>query len=343
MIDRTGDVDPREEMKAGDCFCDEKWTEDAECDENNPGPPIPEWGSAGSSGTTRTVIAYIPDLPDDHYSYSDFAACSDNDINANSSGTFPGDTVNDSINFSFYPDILIYNKYGNSLMKNLLDRIMPGNYIDDYTHDYFSTNHKILVIPSAALIGDSQSEVVKQAIMKFLEGNRSVVLFSQQFGKDIKRLLPPNDDEIGTIVGFREDSSCLKNSVYIAETGMHPILSSSTSGILDVGIDGYATVGSGSNATVLLRRKANAEPALLYFKYGEGTIYLFFGFSDFANSRSMASVQELKLVKNILRHAMAPDDYIPIFNLEENPNPTIGLNIQVSNNSQIPAAKAKIS
>jgi hypothetical protein len=40
---------------------------------------------------------------------------------------------------------------------------------------------------------------------------------------------------------------------------------------------------------------------------------------------------------------MAPDDYIPIFNLEENPNPTIGLNIQVSNNSQIPAAKAKIA
>jgi hypothetical protein len=124
---------------------------------------------------------------------------------------------------------------------------------------------------------------------------------------------------------------------------MHPILSSSTKGILDVGIDGYATVGTGSNAKVLLRRKANGEPALLYYKYGNGTIYLFFGFTDYANSRSMASVQEFKLVKNMLRHAMDPDAYVPMFDLEENPNPTISFNIQASNHSEIPAAKAKIS
>jgi hypothetical protein len=250
LIDRTGDVDPRDEMKAGDCFCDEKWTEDAECDEYKPEPPIPEWGSVGSSSTDRKAIAYIPDLPDDHYSFSDFVAFSDNDMNLNSEGNFIGDTFNEMLCFNYYPDILIYNKYGTSLMENLLNRIMPGNYIDDYTHDYFSTNHKILVIPSAALIGDSQSEIVKQAIMNFLENGKSVVLLSQQFGNDIKRLIPTNDDEIGTIIGFREDSSCLKNSVYIAETGMHPILSSSTKGILDVGIDGYATVGTGDNLPV---------------------------------------------------------------------------------------------
>ena len=44
-------------MKAGDCFCDEEWTEAAECDENNPNPPIPESGSVGSRRTDRKAIA----------------------------------------------------------------------------------------------------------------------------------------------------------------------------------------------------------------------------------------------------------------------------------------------
>ena len=78
-----------------------------------------------SSGTTKYVKVYLPDAPDDHYSFADFAAFSDNDINSNPVGSFPGDTVPDSINFSFYPDILIYNKYGDSLMGNLLNRMMP--------------------------------------------------------------------------------------------------------------------------------------------------------------------------------------------------------------------------
>jgi len=340
-VESAIDIDVGKNMKKGKCFCDEEWTKDAKCDENNPTPTIPGSGSVGSSVTDRKAIAYIPDLPDDHYSFADFIGFSDIEIDSNSVGNYLGDMGNDYVNFSFYPDILIYNKYGTSLMGNLLDRMMQGNYMDDYTHDYFSSNHKILVIPSSALIGDSRSEIVKQAIMNFLESGKSVVLFSQQFGKDIKNLIPMAEGEIGPVVGFREDSSCLKNSAYFTE--MHPILSSTTSGILDVGIDGYATIGSNSNATVLLRRKVNGEPALLYYKYGAGTIYLFFGFTDFANSRSMASVQELKLVKNMLRHAMAPDVYIPIFDLEENPNPTIGLNIQVFNHTETQAAKAKIS
>jgi hypothetical protein len=228
----------KSKMGEGKCFCGVNWEDrydNEPCKDENQ-PPPQNGTSGGSSGTTRTAKANFPDLPDDHYSFSDFVAFSDNEMNSNPVGNFLGDTFNDILCYNYYPDILIYNKYGDSLMENLLNRIMPGNYIHDYSHDYFSENHKILVIPSAALIGDSESEIVKQAITRFVESGSSVVLFSQQYGNDIKKLIPSlSEGEIGPIVGFREDSSCLKNSVYIAETGMHPILSSSTKGILDVG------------------------------------------------------------------------------------------------------------
>jgi hypothetical protein len=60
LIYRTGGVDPRKEMKAGDCFCDEKWTKDAECDENKPKPTSAATGSKKKRD----------DSPDDHYSFS---------------------------------------------------------------------------------------------------------------------------------------------------------------------------------------------------------------------------------------------------------------------------------
>ncbi|MGD2092953.1 MAG: hypothetical protein PVH61_42715 [Candidatus Aminicenantes bacterium] len=261
---------------------------------------------------------YIFDTPDDNYSIAD--------------GTVKKNLLE--------TDFLIYRNGSSFYMDNLIGGIYfkgtesPGDLLEV---------SNVMVFPSTSLAGTENDAILKEIIREYASNSGNIIIFTQQFGDHIDQLkIFPGGESISSY-GYREDSSCLKNSVYIAETGMHPILSSSTSGILDVGIDGYATVGIGSNATVLLRRKANAEPALLYFKYGNSTIYLFFGFTDYANSRSMASMQELKLVKNILRHAMAPDDYIPIFNLEENPNPTIGLNIQVSNNSQIPAAKAKIA
>jgi hypothetical protein len=57
----------------------------------------------------------------------------------------------------------------------------------------------------------------------------------------------------------------------------------------------------------------------------------------------MAGTQEIKLVKNLLRFALAPDAAIPMFNLAENPNPTINLDIKVTNHSATPAANARIS
>jgi hypothetical protein len=125
----------------------------------------PQGGSGGGSGTPKP---YKPDAADDHYSYSDSIRFSDDEMNLNSEDNFPVDTFNDMLCFSYYPAILIYNKYGDSLVENLLNRVMRGNYIDDYNHDYFSNNHKILFIGSGELIGDEKSALIKQALESFV-------------------------------------------------------------------------------------------------------------------------------------------------------------------------------
>ncbi len=97
--------------------------------------------------------------------------------------------------------------------------------------------------------------------------------------------------------GWREDQSCLKNSLYV--DGSHPALSS----------------------TVLLRRKVNNEPALIYYPYGEGTVILTSMFTDWGLAHSQASSAELKLVRDLVTFAKNPQS--PTFNF---PDPQKELN-----------------
>jgi hypothetical protein len=142
-------------MKTGDCFCDEKWTKDAVCDENIPKPT----SAAAGSKKKRD------DSPDDHYSFA-----SETNYMANLLSTavfdFPFDVKRDYISFNFYPDVLIYEKYYGDI-QNLLKKY-DEYYISDYVHDYFSNNHKILFIGSGELIGDEKSAIIKQALENFV-------------------------------------------------------------------------------------------------------------------------------------------------------------------------------
>jgi len=61
IIDRMGGVDPRKEMKDGDCFCDEQWT-DTKCDET---PKIPPTNRISKSRSSEHA-----DYGDDNFSYA---------------------------------------------------------------------------------------------------------------------------------------------------------------------------------------------------------------------------------------------------------------------------------
>ncbi|MCP4155509.1 MAG: hypothetical protein GY757_47740, partial [bacterium] len=213
------------------------------------------------------------------------------------------------------------------------------SYIDDYAHDHFSKKHKLLIIPSGELMGDENSEIIKQALKQFVEAGNSILVLSQQFGSHYDKLMPVPEGESLHSYGFREDQSCLKNSVYF--DNMHPVFSSSTTQITDAGLDGYAS-DYPAGSTVLLRRRANRQAALLYYPLGESSGYVIHTglFTDFARARSQATLSELRIFRDTVTFFRNPRLPVPMFNLQENPTPAISLNVTIKNNTENPAAKA---
>jgi hypothetical protein len=109
--------------------------------------------------------------------------------------------------------------------------------------------------------------------------------------------------------------------------------------LIDAGVDGYFSTYP-SDSTILLRRKTNLEPALLYYPYGNGTVILTSMFTDWAYAHSQATNGEIKIIRDLITFAKNPHLPIPMVNLEENPTPTINLNVLVENNTKFTASKA---
>ncbi|MGD2088478.1 MAG: N-acetylmuramoyl-L-alanine amidase, partial [Candidatus Aminicenantes bacterium] len=217
--------------------------------------------------TKNTInLCRKPDNPDDNYSDAD--------------GQNPEYMVDTE------SKVLLPFEFFNHDTLSMLNKTIgpPAVYARETTADMVK-KHPVMILPGGSLAGKENDSTLKQVLKQYVENNGTLIVFGQQFGDHLDQLnLFPGGESISSY-GFREDQSCLKNSAYFSD--MHPILSSSTTGIVDVGVDGYFTVNSSSNAKVLLRRKINDEPVLLYYKYGAGTIFLTSLFSDYAYPRSM--------------------------------------------------------
>ncbi|MCI0470611.1 MAG: hypothetical protein L0Y73_03030, partial [Candidatus Aminicenantes bacterium] len=212
------------------CFCDLDWKhkEDptsARCKDKNYRKNCDNNNKPGEMAALRN------DTPDDNYSF--FNAPAGDTGGDNPDGILGEEHISEYI-CSYYPDILIYTHTNSGDIHRLLQRYAPANYTNDIEHSDFLNTHKILVIPSGELMGDRQSELVKAALQRFVEKGNSLVVLSQQYGVDISELVPIPQESSLQAYGFREDSSCLKNSVYFS--GMHPVLSSATNELLDAGV-----------------------------------------------------------------------------------------------------------
>jgi len=280
--------------------CDECKQDPAKCCDFNP-----EICSPSSPGN---------DHPDDNYSLSNFSVPS----------LLNG--VGSSSVFSYG-----YWIFADNLLSSFCDNV---NNVDLYGSKW-SDN---LVIPSGGLFGKAGNTEFKAIISNYVNKGGTLIVFSQQFGSEISSLIPFPADEKLVAFGWREDQSCLKNSVFFSD--MHPVLSSSTNQLTDVGVDGYFSVFP-ANSTVLLRRRSNLEPALLFYKYGNGTVILTSMFTDWAFAHSQASVNEIKIFRDLITFAKNPDLPVPMFNLAENPAPSIQLNASIENYSKFPAVMAK--
>lgn len=187
---------------------------------------------------------------------------------------------------------------------------------------------KVMVLPSGSLAGREHDSVLKAMFQEYVRLGGTIVALSQQYGSHIKSLMPQPEGQALDGFGWREDQSCLKNSSFFEV--MHPVLSSCVNGMVDVGVDGYFSKFP-ENGTSILTRRVNIQPALLYYPYGEGTVILTSMFTDWATAHSQASATELNVLRDLLTFAQDPSATVPMYDLQENPTPTVQLNVGVKN------------
>ena len=197
---------------------------------------------------------------------------------------------------------------------------------------------KLLVIPSGGLYGMEKSAFFKATLDEYVKQGGTLIVFAQQHGYEFGALpVPPEPDgtyrQVGGY-GWQEDQSCYANSVYI--NTYHQILSGQNRSTPTLNVDGYFTEYP-SSATVLLRRTANGQPAMLMYDYGLGKVIVTSMYSDYAYGHSQASSEEIALVRDMVSWAKAPAQ-LP----EVRPGDAVSLTLNMTNLTNTPATSAKV-
>jgi hypothetical protein len=185
----------------------------------------------------------------------------------------------------------------------------------------------LLIIPSGGLSGLSDSQFFKTALEEYVKNGGSVLMLSQQHGYEYSAI----PGGIGGY-GWTEDQNCQANSSYIDT--WHQILSGQTNATPSLNVDGYFT-SIPANATVLLRRTANGQPALITYPYGNGRIIATSVYTDFAYSFGQAGSEEISLIRDIVSWATKPEALQEI-----KPGESINQNLSITNGSDSITATA---
>ncbi len=256
-----------------------------------------------------------PDQADDNFSYS---------------------TENDNKFYFITPDVLIYRRGQYEVYEN-------GNLGEN--EDAFTdlkesagillNSGKTIIFPSGSLFGKDNDTTLKIVLEGYVKAGGTIIVFAQQDSGDYS-VLPTLEGDSLKAYGWREDQSCLKNSVYF--DSIHPVLSSSVNQLVDAGVDGYFA-DYPANTTILLQRVTNREPALIMYPYGNGYVILTSMFSDWSYAHSQASISELNIVRDLVTFCKDPNSPIPMFDLSQHPAPEINLDVNVKNNSEETATR----
>ncbi len=185
----------------------------------------------------------------------------------------------------------------------------------------------LLIIPSAGLYGMENSEFFKNALNEYVNQGGTILVLSQQHGYEYF-VLPGGLSGYGWL----EDQSCQSNSSYIDT--WHNVLAGQTKSTPSLNVDGYFTKYP-ENTTVLLRRTANGQPAVLMYQYGSGYVIASTVYTDTAYTRGESSEDERKLIRDIITWAKSPATLTEI-----KPGETITANLTIANNDTSKTATA---
>jgi len=220
------------------------------------------------------------DKPDENYDVSTPKITSDS--------TFDSETR---------PEVaILFKGFPISTQKLLADFNEPTVFVDVGFSPNSIDDYPILIIPTGGLYGLDSLPTFKSNLEQYVKDGGTLIVFSQQHGYEYNVL--PGGNLSG--FGWLEDQSCHHRSVYIDT--YHPILSGQDSVTLDVVVDGYFTKWP-ENSTILLRRTKNGMPAMLMYKYGNGTVIASTIYEDWAYTHYQSTQDGKNLVRDMIAWA----------------------------------------
>jgi len=83
-----------------------------------------------------------------------------------------------------------------------------------------------LIFPTGSLFSHQNDTALKETLKQYVKEGGTIVVFAQQYGKQVENIIPVPDGEKLKVYGWREDQSCYWGSVY--GSIKHPALSSLT-------------------------------------------------------------------------------------------------------------------
>ena len=194
-------------------------------------------------------------------------------------------------------------------------RMPPTMVSIDLLEDLSPKMFPVLVVSSGGLYGLDASQKFKLNLEKYVKNGGTLIVFTQQQGKDFS-VLPGG--EVGGF-GWIEDESC--NLASVAMSAYHPILSGLTTNILDVNVDGFFTKWP-RNATILLTRVKNGMPVMILYGYGKGRILASTLYSDLPH-RAIISRDEKVILRDLFSWAINSN---PILTVTPNIEASVSLN-----------------
>ncbi|MCP4154748.1 MAG: hypothetical protein GY757_43910, partial [bacterium] len=199
---------------------------------------------------------------------------------------------------------------------------------------------KVVLIPSGGLFGMENNLVFKQMLSQYVLSGGNVIVMAQQYGAHFDNVLPLPEDQHLKSYGWREDQSCFTHSTFFQQ--MHPVLSSLTNQRITAGVDGYIATYP-ANSTILLKRRINFSPVLLYYPFGTGKVFVTSLFSDWAYGHSQSTASELRIFRDLVSFAQNSDLPVPMYTYTQYSNPDISLDVNVKNISMVSASKIKLT
>lgn len=198
----------------------------------------------------------------------------------------------------------------------------------DFNPQELLAYQKVLLIPTGGLYGLDKSLTFKERLEEYIRLGGTVICMAQQRGYDFTAL--PGGLEG---YGWAEDQSCHAQSVVI--TAPHAIFAGQQSDVMDVSVDGFFTKWP-EEASVLLRRRINGQPALLTYRYGQGRVLVTSAYADWGIAFNQLTRDERILMRDALAWSRFADQSLPEFD----PNrPPFRLTFTVKNRSVLDATR----